>query len=119
MTESKQRLTQADELAVELLDINLKIEQLNDRKAQIQDALRSLGAGKHATGRALITVSEPIRRFDPKLAVELLNPELLQLCQETKLSGSLAKKNLPPTLYEKCQKRVGQPSVRVKPASNG
>lgn len=53
-------------------------------------------------------------RFDPTLAVQVLPPELVALCQATGIDSKRAKEVLPPALYAQCQKPSNKPTVQVK-----
>ena len=85
--------------------------ELTTIKAKIRDA--------HPTGTNLTTTDgvhvavTANRRFDPAKAAEVVPPELLALCQITKVDPAAAKKALPPALYDACMVDVGDPVVRI------
>lgn len=102
-----------DDILAEWADVTTKLDELATRREQLADQLRALGEGSHVGTAGKVTVSQPARRFDAKLAIATLPPEMLTLCQETTVSSTKAKKVLPPALYEQCQSASSSAKPRV------
>lgn len=95
----------------QLIDARDQIDsQLDELRAQMAD----LGEGRHDGSAGRISVTRT-KRFDKRTAATVLadHPEVLASVTETAISGSLAKKVLPPVLYEACQVQAPTPTVRV------
>jgi hypothetical protein len=52
------------------------------------------------------------RRFAPDLAKQVLSPELIEMCTDATISASKAKRVLPASLYERCQKYSDSPTIK-------
>lgn len=78
----------------------------------IKARLRTIGTGKHHYATGTVTVS-PQRRFNAKLAEQLLPAETFQQICETRPSATLARKILAPTLVDACMAEQGDPAVRI------
>ncbi|MDO5068402.1 MAG: hypothetical protein Q4D96_14080 [Propionibacteriaceae bacterium] len=109
---------QLQQLIAEHIHLTGEIAALTARLDEITDQLRTLPEGKHPTGVGVVTVSAPAKRFDPKLAAEILPPELLEACTEQVVTAARAKYVLSPVLYSQCTAAAAsaRSSVRVKAA---
>jgi hypothetical protein len=97
-------------------------EAESDLMAHVRDLVGDNVGDIKAHGKTVFVVTYP-RRFDPALAEDLLatNPALLASITETPepkpvISTKLAKAILPPAIYELCQKRSDDPSIKPKVA---
>lgn len=112
MTEiSDEALDVVNRLAAVNADIAQLTEQANDLKGRLRQLLREPGTYT-AEGAKVVTLT-PNRRFDPRLAFELLPDDLLRLCTVTKIDPAAAKKVLPPAIYEQFMVEAGDPVVRL------
>lgn len=121
MTSTTQPLTAADQPAPSLeQEVSLlvsyqdAIARLSGEVDRIKARLRGeLPVGSHQLAGVKVAISVA-HRFDPKLAAERLSPELLATITETTtvVSGTLAKRVLPPAMYEQLTV-VGSPQVRI------
>ncbi|MDO5091808.1 MAG: hypothetical protein Q4D79_00040 [Propionibacteriaceae bacterium] len=109
---------QLQQLIAEHVRLTGEIAALTSRLDEVTEQLRTLPEGKYPTSVGVVTVSAPAKRFDPKLANEILPPALLDACAEKVVTASKAKQVLPPALYAQCTAAAAsaRPSVRVKAA---
>lgn len=100
-----------DRLCSDYLDAKMYAQKASDEadaiKAQI---LNMQPENKELRGVAL---TKPSARWNDEQAQAVLTAEQLAACTESKLSGSLAKKVLPPAIYAACTKASGQPGLRA------
>ena len=90
-------------------------EKAKDLKDQFKTALEAAGklnGDTKAVGNAR-TVIKQVRRFDPKLAADLLTEE--EARKYSKIDGALVKKNVTPDTYELMQREMGY-SLELKVA---
>lgn len=112
MTELDDTLEQT---VTRLIEIQQTRAELEAEEKHLKNTIRTrLNVGDKGTvnGQPVITVT-PNRRFNADLAADTLPGPLLSLCTVTKIDSTLAKKNLPPVLYESCMAEVGDPVVRI------
>ena len=102
-----------DALVSDYTNTAAAISDLQDHLDQVKEQLRYLGEGKHeSTSGITVTVSAPVKRFDPKAAQQALPAEVLTQCQD--FSASKAKRVLAPALYESFCVASGDPRIAVK-----
>jgi hypothetical protein len=85
-------------------------------KAQIIEWIGEQTGEIAAFGVPRLTVSYS-RRFSPDLAKQVLSPELIEMCKDETISASKAKRVLPASLYERCQKYSDVPTIKPKAAA--
>lgn len=85
-------------------------EQLDDIKHRLR---LHYGAGKHTADDGTTITVTANRRFDPELVWDVLSPQQVAEIQELTVSATLAKKLLPPAVYQQCTKEVGQPRLTI------
>jgi hypothetical protein len=98
-----------------LLEIQQTRTELEAEEKHLKQQIRThLTVGDRGTvnGQPVITIA-PNRRFNIALAEKTLPAELLKLCTLTKIDSSIAKKTLPPVLYDSCMAEIGEPIVRL------
>jgi len=102
---------QLEFLAEEALqaDIEAKaaVAKQESAKKALKDALAAAGKLDQDTKAVGVvrTIIKRVRRFDPKLAEQLLTPE--EIAKYSAISGALVKANVAPTVYELLQSDQG------------
>lgn len=81
-----------------------RAKELKDQLKEALDKAGKLNGDTKAIGNAR-TVIKQVRRFDAKLAAELLTPE--EAAKYSKIDGTLVKKNVTPDTYELMQRDFG------------
>lgn len=103
-----------DALTKRYLELDAKRSELAGECERIKLQLRaSLDLGTHTAPTGVKVIVSPNRRFDPKLAEQVIPLELLSLVQSTGVDSKKAKAELPPKLYEACMKEAGEPKVSI------
>lgn len=101
------------ELLGRLVALNSQITDLTAAADEVKNKLREhcgLGAFTDHGVKALSIT--PNRRFNADRAIAVLPPELVALCTVPQVVSGVAKKNLPPALFEACTVEVGKPVVK-------
>lgn len=94
--------------------LDLQKVMIEEQQAGIRTRIRDLldvGDRVDVDGRTVSVTAN--RRFDPKLAEKELPTELLAMCKVEKVDAALAKRVLPPALFETFMAEVGAPVVRL------
>lgn len=108
--------TTVDDLVARYAELERRRHSIVEEQDFIKGQLRKeFEVGKHELATGTVTLS-PNRRFDPKVAEQVLtqiNPALIQACSVTKLDAAAAKKVLPPAVYESCMKESPDPKVVI------
>lgn len=93
------------------LDLTERIEQLTSQRDTIKARLAQRGPGDHkTTGGAVVSVTEPNRRFNLERALTMLNDDQRALCMSP--DPKKVKAQLPPVLAEDCME-PGTGALRV------
>lgn len=95
------------------LELDERRKEIEMEQAAIKTRIRGLGLGHHDAPCGVGISISPNRRFDPKLAEQVLPPVMLELCRVEVVDAKKAKANLPPTAYEACMKTAGEPRVSL------
>ena len=104
-----------DQLVNEYLDCAEGVEKYQARKDELAAILAvKLGpGGRHEIVPGVgVTVARPARRFDPKLAQQVLTSDQLAMISEFTPSATLAAERLPGALVDLCKVSSGRPTVR-------
>jgi len=102
------------ELVTRLAHIQTRKAELDEEETQIKTQLvNTLECGTYSVNGQLALSISVGRRFDPALALEVLPPELITLCQATVIDTKRAREVLPPALYAQCQRENSKPTVRL------
>lgn len=109
MTEDRQDTI--DRLCNDYLDAKMYAEKYKDAMDAAKAAILNLDPQSHELRGVALT--KPRETFDEVKAKAVLSPEQLSACYDTKLSGSKAKKVLPPAIYAAVCSNNGQPGLRA------
>lgn len=93
------------------LELDERRKDIEAEQATIKARIRALGVGHYDAPCGVGVTVSPNRRFDPKVAEEVIPDQLLALCRVTVVDSKAAKRALPPAIYEQCMKPVGEPRV--------
>lgn len=108
MTEREVKLQQLVALTARKAELEEMIRQLRDEL--LEDA--TVGDRLQVDGRDFATVQVAGRRFDQKRAAEVLDTATYSKLTRPQIDQTLAKKTLPPDVYEQCMTE-GRPSLRL------
>lgn len=110
------------ELDADTAGVVAQIHRLNAQAEEIDGEVRALkavlrerlavGQAGVVNGQKVVTLT-PNRRFDPKLAAQVVPSDILALISSTSIDSKLAKDTLPPALYSACMREAGEPVVRL------
>lgn len=100
-----------DRLCSDYLDAKMYAEKYKEDA----DALKAEILNMHPKNVELrgVALTKPRATWSDEQARTVLSAEQIAACTESKLSGSLAKKVLPPAIYAACTKASGQPGLRA------
>lgn len=100
-------------IAARIADLTARKTALEDEINAIKTRLRTELGDTYKDDHVTISTN---RRFSAIQAQAWLeaNPAFAPLVTETVISSTLAKKNLPPTIYEALMIPVGEPIVRIR-----
>lgn len=104
-----------DQMVNEYLDVSEAMDKYAERKKQVANEIASMlgPGGRHEVvpGVGVMVTAAP-RRFDPKLAAEILNPtQYAAICTQVP-SSDLAAKMLPGALVDQLKVAGDRPVVR-------